>query len=105
MPPPEEKEARMTPLVVFSHLRWAFVRQRPQHLMSRLAAWYDIHFIEEPLSCEGSARLVVRHVAPGVMLLLPHTPLATPGFSEAQRPLLQSLLSGGAREHALRNAP
>ena len=27
----------MTHLVVFSHLRWNFVYQRPQHLLSRLA--------------------------------------------------------------------
>src|SRR4051812_13851827 len=36
-------------LVVLSHLRWAFVWQRPQHLISRLAAGYDrTWFVEEP---------------------------------------------------------
>lgn len=36
-------------LVVLSHLRWVFVWQRPQHLISRLAANYDrTWFIEEP---------------------------------------------------------
>ncbi len=28
-------------LIVLSHLRWTFVWQRPQHLVSRLAANYD----------------------------------------------------------------
>src|SRR4051812_17574867 len=37
-------------LVVLSHLRWAFVWQRPQHLISRLADGYDrTWFVEEPL--------------------------------------------------------
>ena len=36
-------------LVVLSHLRWSFVWQRPQHLISRIAAGYDrTWFVEEP---------------------------------------------------------
>ncbi len=35
-------------LVVFSHLRWNFVYQRPQHILSRLAKSYNILFVEEP---------------------------------------------------------
>jgi glycosyltransferase involved in cell wall biosynthesis len=35
-------------LVVFSHLRWSWVWQRPQQLMSRLAASHHTWFIEEP---------------------------------------------------------
>ena len=38
----------MTTIIVFSHLRWDFVYQRPQHLLSRLAENYKIVFIEEP---------------------------------------------------------
>src|SRR4051794_13595237 len=38
-------------LVVFSHLRWTWVWQRPQHLISRLAERYTrTVFVEEPLS-------------------------------------------------------
>lgn len=36
-------------LIVFSHLRWEFVKQRPQHIMERLAHNYQIVFIEEPI--------------------------------------------------------
>ena len=36
-------------LVVFSHLRWGFVYQRPQHLISRMAKEYKVLFIEEPI--------------------------------------------------------
>ncbi len=34
-------------LVCFSHLRWNFVYQRPQHLMSRFARKYETYLIEE----------------------------------------------------------
>jgi glycosyltransferase involved in cell wall biosynthesis len=36
-------------LVVFSHLRWTFVWQRPQHLISRLARGRRVWFVEEPM--------------------------------------------------------
>ncbi|WP_284616703.1 glycosyltransferase [Aquabacterium humicola] len=96
----------MTPLVVYSHLRWSFVRQRPQHLMTRLAAHYDIHFIEQPQECTGSPRLAVRHVAPGVTVLTPQMAGAA-GFAEPDdggKPRLPALLAGAAREHGLRDA-
>ena len=38
----------MSPLIVFSHLRWSFVFQRPQHLMSPLTVDRRVIFIEEP---------------------------------------------------------
>ncbi len=36
-------------MVVFSHLRWGFVYQRPQHLISRMAKDQKVLFIEEPI--------------------------------------------------------
>jgi glycosyltransferase involved in cell wall biosynthesis len=36
-------------LIVISHLRWAFVWQRPQHLISRLAQGQPTWFVEEPI--------------------------------------------------------
>jgi glycosyltransferase involved in cell wall biosynthesis len=41
-------------LVCLSHLRWNFVWQRPQHLLSRAAAEYDTFFIEEPMFEPGA---------------------------------------------------
>ncbi|WP_420460038.1 glycosyltransferase [Neolewinella sp.] len=35
-------------LLVFCHLRWDFVYQRPQHLISRLSEQYRVLFVEEP---------------------------------------------------------
>ncbi|RYZ36704.1 MAG: hypothetical protein EOP49_32360, partial [Sphingobacteriales bacterium] len=49
-------------LVVFCHLRWGFVYQRPQHIISRLAKSMRILFIEEPIGFapdeEGTANLM-----------------------------------------------
>jgi glycosyltransferase involved in cell wall biosynthesis len=36
-------------LICFSHLRWDFVWQRPQHLLIRAAKNYDVLVIEEPI--------------------------------------------------------
>lgn len=43
-----------TNLICFSHLRWDFVYQRPQHLLSRFAKSLNVYFVEEPVyDCEG----------------------------------------------------
>ena len=36
-------------IVCFSHLRWNFVYQRPQHLLSRFALTHRVFYIEEPV--------------------------------------------------------
>lgn len=40
------------PLVAFSHLRWDFVRQRPQHLLSRFARERAVWIWEEAIWCD-----------------------------------------------------
>lgn len=40
-------------VICFSHLRWNFVYQRPQHLMSRLAKTNRVFFVEEPEFDDG----------------------------------------------------
>ena len=37
------------PIIVHSHLRWDFVWQRPQQVLSRLAPHHRVLFVEEPL--------------------------------------------------------
>lgn len=46
-------EQLLTDIVCFSHLRWNFVYQRPQHLLSRFAHDSRVFFIEEPILYEG----------------------------------------------------
>ncbi len=36
-------------IIVFSHLRWSFVYQRPQHLLTRMAGRRRVIFFEEPV--------------------------------------------------------
>ena len=79
------RETAMTPtLIVFSHLRWNFVYQRPQHLLGRLAARHPVVFIEEPTYREGTAGLEILDAAPGVTVVRPHTPVHAAGFSDDQ---------------------
>jgi glycosyltransferase involved in cell wall biosynthesis len=42
-------------LVVLSHLRWNWVWQRPQHLISRIGRGRRTWFVEEPVAVEGLA--------------------------------------------------
>jgi glycosyltransferase involved in cell wall biosynthesis len=55
-----EKNLNGTPnvfydIIVFSHLRWEFVYQRPQHIISRLAKKYKVLFVEEPIGQSSPA--------------------------------------------------
>src|SRR6188474_1056512 len=63
-----------TDLVCFSHLRWDFVYQRPQHLLSRCARKRRVFFIEEPVYGNCSMRLDVREADPGVHVVVPQLP-------------------------------
>ncbi|WP_018987443.1 glycosyltransferase family 1 protein [Methylophilus methylotrophus] len=62
-------------LLCLSHLRWNFVYQRPQHLMSRCSKLFQVLFFEEPVPSEGShAWLEVKLAEKDVRLLIPHIP-------------------------------
>ncbi len=61
-------------LVCFSHLRWDFVFQRPQHLLTRCARDRRVFFVEEPVFGNGSMRLDVREDNSGVQVVVPHLP-------------------------------
>jgi UDP-galactopyranose mutase len=82
----------MLPLVVFSHLRWDFVYQRPQQLMTRLASDFRVFFVEEPVYHSGPAYMEISNPVADVLVCRPHTAVASPGFHDDQLPLLQELL-------------
>lgn len=100
-PPQRRTERNMPHLIVFSHLRWDFVYQRPQHLMSRLARRYPVLFVEEPVHASGEPRLEVLPGGPGVQVLRPCTAVPTAGFHDDQLPMLKSLLAGYLCEHGV----
>jgi hypothetical protein len=85
-------------LLCLSHLRWRFVHQRPQHLMSRAAADQTVVFFEEPVFSHSGAlpRLEVARQACGVIVAVPvlREGLATEAQNAAQRQLLDQLLGG-----------
>ena len=81
------------PLVVFSHLRWDFVCQRPQHILSRFAQDRRVVVIEEPLHDPHNApHWEHQSPYPHVTLCQPHTPCPAGGFADAQVPYLTALL-------------
>ena len=64
-------------IVVFSHLRWGFVWQRPQQFLSRFAKKHKVLFVEEPFfdQAEGTEPKVAYHrVMPNVVVACPHMP-------------------------------
>ena len=81
-------------LVCFSHLRWDFVYQRVQHLLSRAAAQYRVTFWEEPVYTEeASHRLVTRLSPEGVFVVQPYVPWGADPVA-AQRAMLDGLIQG-----------
>ena len=81
-------------LLCFSHLRWNFVFQRPQHLMSRFAHEMEVIFWEEPVDIgpKETAYLQVReaHDFSNVRVVVPHLPAGMP--ADAREAALKRLL-------------
>ncbi len=88
---PAAAERRRT-LLCFSHLRWAFVFQRPQHLLTRAAAAMRVVYWEEPIWIEqGTPSLHARLSPEGVLIVQPHLPWGCDP-DPAQRVLLDAML-------------
>lgn len=80
-------------VVCFSHLRWDFVYQRPQHLMSRFARERRVLYFEEPIE-RPVLQAHITHRAENVQVVVPHLP---PGLTpdealEAYRTLVDQTL-------------
>jgi glycosyltransferase involved in cell wall biosynthesis len=88
----------MKTLVVFSHLRWNFVYQRPQHLLSRLAQRWPVIFIEEPLPNAQEDRIEHIAAAPGVEVWRPHVRGGAHGFHPEHKAVLQRLVAQCLKE-------
>jgi UDP-galactopyranose mutase len=88
-------------LMCFSHLRWNFVFQRPQHLMSHLAFDNPVVFWEEPLwdRPDATPRLAPYSPVPNVTVVVPHLPegLSAEDSAAALRKLLDDYLAGTSR--------
>src|SRR5215218_8438357 len=80
-------------LVCLSHLRWDWVFQRPQHLLSRAARERRVFFVEEPREGD-SPHLSLSHPRPSLTVATPHLPagLSHDEAERAQQQLLTELL-------------
>lgn len=81
-------------LICFSHLRWNFVFQRPQHLMTRCARECRVFFVEEPIFSPGAEPHLAIDRSADVMVVVPHLPdaLAGRGADAALRRLVDELI-------------
>ena len=86
-------------LICLSHLRWDFVYQRPQHLMSRFARERRVFFFEEAILVDDEPRLEVRTREEGLSIVVPHLPpdASHEDWGELQRELIDGLM----REHEI----
>jgi hypothetical protein len=76
-PPAPETTGRLNAsLIVHSHLRWDFVWQRPQQLLSRLSERADVLFVEEPIYLDDAIepRLDVSQPMTNVRRVVPILP-------------------------------
>src|SRR5882757_3923869 len=80
-------------LICFSHLRWDFVFQRPQHLMTRFSKHLRVFFIEECIEENVSISfLEIRNPLPRLWIATPHITLGLP--ADEVRLLQQELMEG-----------
>lgn len=90
-------QGRGEPLICFSHLRWDFVFQRPQHLMTRFAKTRRVFVFEEPTQAEPDRgpTLDLRHDADSaVVIATPRLPEGLDGYGRdvILRQLLDELI-------------
>src|SRR5215213_9053959 len=91
----QPKGPRLPDVICFSHLRWNFVFQRPQHLMTRCARESRrLYFFEEPVFEDGIAPRLEIQPSKGVHVAVPHLPTGLDESTSmaAQRALLDELL-------------
>ena len=93
---PTTHTAATPDLICLSHLRWNFVFQRPQHLMSRYAVSRRVYFVEEPTFHEDlSAASVTLEPHGHLLVVTPKLPAAfnATQILAAQRSLLSQLIA------------
>jgi glycosyltransferase involved in cell wall biosynthesis len=89
------------PLVVHSHLRWDFVWQRPQQILSRLARQHPVLFIEEPMAADGDAGLDISEPHPNVVRVVPRLSADDMGDADRQARAVLPLVQQALRGHPL----
>ena len=85
-------------VICLSHLRWKFVFQRPQHLLTRCARDRRVFFVEEPIYDGAATPMLDYEVDGGVTIVVPHLPhgLGEEESRDAQQRLMDELVSACA---------
>lgn len=96
-----ESPLKLKDLVCFSHLRWNFVYQRPQHLISRFTKCFRVFFIEEPVYQAASDHLTIDMSSENVIVVVPHLKETSQGADVNLR--LRSLLDDLFTSHKINN--
>ncbi|KQP13129.1 hypothetical protein ASF43_18645 [Pseudorhodoferax sp. Leaf267] len=91
----------MNSIIVFSHLRWDFVYQRPQQLLSRLAPLHPILFVEEPILGADHAWVERHSPCAGVTVLRMHVTGHAPGFDDEHMNVMRALLQQDLLDHGV----
>ncbi len=86
-------------LICFSHLRWKFVFQRPQHLMTRFAQSKQVIVFEEPMPTTNATASLDRYEQAGVTVVTPLVPEGSP--PEDLAATLRGLLDGLIAERGI----
>jgi hypothetical protein len=76
-------------IICYSHLRWNFVYQRPQHLLRRFARQFRVFFVEEPIYDAENPFLDNNLSREGVWIVVPHL---KPGTDETEACRIQETL-------------
>ena len=99
--PPEAPKKRHD-VVCLSHLRWDFVYQRPQHLLSRFAQESRVFFVEEPIFDADHGFLDVTRREGNVYVVVPHFPesVHSDGSLDAIQKVMLDLLISEHNIHA-----
>jgi glycosyltransferase involved in cell wall biosynthesis len=82
-------------IICYSHLRWNFVYQRPQHLLSRFAKQFRVFFVEEPLYGAEKPFIENNLSREGVWVVVPHLPegMKADEAAKAQQQLLEEFFT------------
>ena len=87
-------------MVCFSHLRWDFVFQRPQHLLTRLAESVNVFYLEEPITTNtGFPHYTYVSRGHQVTVITPQLPVGL--TNEASLEIEKQLFTDFMAEHVL----
>jgi UDP-galactopyranose mutase len=81
-------------LICFSHLRWGFVFQRPNHLLTRFSKHQRVFFIEEPIFTDGDEKMQIENYNDNLYVVTPQLKhgLSVEEINKKQQKLITSLM-------------